>query len=224
MRFAKTQLTPLLVALLSGAVLIAGHNKRIHALKRNYQLEAPPPMSELQPNIVRIITLGFKPAYDDFISIWLLQSLMDTRPRDPDKLQKTIRAVIRHRPKLETIYMLSCFVMIRDFDRPDFCREVNLAGLEAFPKSWRLAMTQAYVEYFLLKQPLQAASFFSMAASRPDSPIYVKNLVAKLIKEANPTPEDIQASLELLSKFQGGEIFKDLLNNLENRSKETKGE
>ncbi len=207
----RSQLVPFLVAFSCAGLLWVQYPQRLAIIKSAYQIEAPPPLSNLQPAFVNVVTLGFKNVYDDFVSIWLIQSLVDSRKRDPEKLVAAVRSVIRHHPKLETTYLLPCFVLFRDFNRPDVCQEIIIAGLQAFPSSWRLPMTQGYVHYFLLKQPAQAASFFMMAASRPKSPPYVKRLVSKLLRENNLSAEDLQMSLDLMEQHGDSQSFKEML-------------
>ncbi len=208
----RSSFFPLVVSLLFTGLLFQSAPQRIKTLKAEYDIFSPPPLSQLQTGLINIITLGHKAIYDDFINIWLLQTLLDERRgKDPEPMMGMIRSVIRHHPELETLYMLACFVMLQDFKKPEYCQEITLAGLKAFPKSWRLPMTQGYVEYFLLKQPAQAASFFMMASSRPDSPEYVQKTVKKLLNENNLTQDDLQKSLDILAETESSEPFLKLL-------------
>ena len=89
--------------------------KRVVDLKNSYELYSSPPLSQLNTGLINVLLLGEKAVYDDFISIWLLQTLIDKTPgKDPVKLMAQIRSVIRHEPKLETTYMLACLVMVMD--------------------------------------------------------------------------------------------------------------
>ncbi|MCX6130441.1 MAG: hypothetical protein NTX25_15435 [Proteobacteria bacterium] len=204
----RASLWPLAASLLSCGVLLKTIPQRVATLKSSYDVLSPPPLSGLSPNFINILTLGHKAVYDDFIDIWLLQALMDERRgNDSERMMTSIRSVIKHLPKLETIYMLACFTMFQDLKNPAACQEIMLAGLKAFPASWRLPMTQGYVEYFLMKQPAQAASFFMMAASRPDSPIYVQKTVQKLLQENTLSPEDLKRSLEIMSETESNASF-----------------
>ena len=203
---------PGLLAVMTLAALWHTYPQRVAQLQRSYDPLAAPPLSEMNPALINIFTLGHKNIYDNFINIWLLQIIIDSeRKHNPEELMQTIRSVIRHQPKLETIYMLSCFVMFQDYKRPEYCQEIILAGLGAFPESWRLPMTQAFVHYFLLKEPAQAAGFFMMAASRPQSPPYVQRLVQKLLQENTLAPEDIEKSLEIMGMTGPGDQFRKML-------------
>ncbi|MFY7929805.1 MAG: hypothetical protein ACOVS5_13120 [Oligoflexus sp.] len=208
----RSMALPGLLAVATTAALWHSYPQRVAQLRTSYDPLATPPLSDMHPTLINIFTLGHKNIYDDFINIWLLQIIIDSdRKHNPDELMRTIRAVIRHQPKLETIYMLSCFVMFQDYKRPEYCQEIILAGLGAFPQSWRLPMTQAFVHYFLLKEPAQAASFFMMAASRPQSPPYVQRLVQKLLKENTLAPEDVERSLDIMGFIGSGDQFKKML-------------
>lgn len=211
---------PLLGVLLFGSALALTNQSRVDKLTKSYDLYAAPPLAHMNPKFLTAFMLGQKAIYDDFISIWLLQSLMQNdRPRDPEKLMEQIRSVIKHHPKLETTYMLSCFVMLNDLKSPQHCQEINLEGLKAFPMSWRLLMTQAFVEYSAMKHPAQAASFFMMAAQREDSPVYVKKAAEKLVNTRELTDEDIAKSLELIGQNEGKSQFLDLLQSIDKNKK-----
>ncbi len=211
---------PLVCALLFGAALVSTFPERVRALKDSYEFYAPPPLAGVNPKFVNIMLLGLKPIYDDFISVWLLQSLLDKTPnKDPEKLLAQIRSVIRHEPKLETTYMLSCFVMANDLKKPEYCQEFSLAGLRAFPESWRIPMTQSYIEWNLLNHPAQAASFLMMAASRKQSPPYVRNAAKKLLETKQLEPDDIAKSMALIAEQDGNEQFLALLKSIEEKKK-----
>jgi hypothetical protein len=203
---------PLLASILFITIILKTSDQRLKTMRAEYDIFAPPPLSQFSSGLIGVLTLGHKAIYDDFINIWLLQTLLDPRKgQDVEGMMRQIRSVIRHHPKLETTYMLSCIVMLQDFKKPEYCQEITLAGLKAFPMSWRLPMTQGYVEYFKMEQPAQAASFFMMAASRPDSPEYVQRTVKKLLSEKDLTPEDLQKSLEIVAETESSEAFIKLL-------------
>ncbi|MBC7661390.1 MAG: hypothetical protein H7249_16975 [Chitinophagaceae bacterium] len=207
---------PLLAVLLLGGALGLGIPTRVAKLNNSYQLYAPPPMAQINPRTINIFLLGHKAIYDDFISIWLLQTLMQTgTPKNPELLMQQVRSVIQHHPKLETTYMLSCFTLWRELNHPEFCREISEAGLVAFPMSWRILMTQAFVEYALMNHPAQAATFFMMAAQRENAPPYVKKAAEKLLKTRVLTDEDIQQSMELISQSEGKTQFMGMLKKIQ---------
>ncbi len=208
----RSLIVPFLASLLFITILLKTNDQRLKTLRAEYDIFAPPPLSQFSTGLIGVLTLGHKGIYDNFINIWLLQTLLDPRKgKDHEGMMRQIRSVIRHHPRLETTYMLSCIVMMQDFKKPEYCQEINLAGLKAFPTSWRLPMTQGYVEYFEMKQPAQAASFFMMAASRPNSPEYVQKTVKKLLSEKDLTTEDLQRSLEIIAETESSESFLKLL-------------
>lgn len=211
---------PLLAVLIFGGALVSTMPGRIVKLQQSYELYAAPPLAHMNPKFLSAFMLGQKAVYDDFISIWLLQTLMQSGVvKDHEKLMEQIRSVIKHEPKLETTYMLSCFVMINELKHPEYCQEINLAGLKAFPMSWRLLMTQAFVEYSAMNHPAQGASFFMMAAQRENAPPYVKKAAEKLLKTRTLTDEDIQASLELITQAEGKSQFVDMLKSIDKNKK-----
>lgn len=182
--------------------LVQTSDKRLASIEKDNMPYQAPPLSSLPSPIVNIATLGYKAVYDDFINLWLLQILTEkNKPQNANDILRVIKSVTNHKPPIETIYMLSCFVMLQDFDRPDACKGIILDGLSALPNSWRLPMTQGYVQAFITKEPAQAASFFQMAASRERSPKWVKKVAKKLIVENELNKDDINKSLEIIKAY-----------------------
>lgn len=203
---------------LSGAYLIQSAPERVDRLNQEYKTFSPPPLSNLKPSFIDIITLGHKHVYDDFINLWLLQALLDeNKPANVEQAMLGIRSVVQHQPKLETIYMLSCIVMFDDYKEPKHCQEIILEGLKAFPTSWRLPMLQGYVHAVLLEEPAQAASFFLMAASRPKAPSWVQRLAKKLIDQKNIRSEDLDRSIEILEQSPNSGVFKGILKRMKTK-------
>ena len=54
---------------------------------------------------------------------------------------------------------------------------------------------------FVTKEPAQAASFFQMAASREQSPEWVKKVAIKLVRENKLAADDISKSLEIIEAY-----------------------
>lgn len=170
------------------------------------------PLESVPRTLVPVITFGHKNVYDDIVHIWLIQSLLDQRfTAKPDVLVRQIESVIEKRPAIETLYMLSCFIAMKDLQRPELCQSITIAGLEVFPNSWRLPMTQGFVHAFILNEPMQAASFYLLAASRPNSPSYVQRVAEKLAAKETVNEDDYQHSLELMFGPKHAEEFRQLL-------------
>ncbi|MEZ4743734.1 MAG: hypothetical protein R3B45_15035 [Bdellovibrionota bacterium] len=188
--------------------------KSYQVSKSHYSILDAPPFSQLTSASLDILTIGHRGLYDDFINIWLLQILADKSlpTLDVKQLNQTILQVTRLHPKIEAIYMIACFSMALDLKHPQFCEEIILDGLKAFPQSWRLPMTQGFVYLNLLKLPAKASAFYNLASSRKDSPPYVASLAKKLINREEITPEETQQALDLMLKVPGGSKFADFLN------------
>lgn len=215
---AAHSLAPLF-ALVLGAGGLAILAPRIDPLIRTTEIQSspitPPPLAGVDPRILNVLTLGHKNLYDDFAHLWMIQSLMT--PYDPglaDAMMGSIRTVLGHHPKIETLYMLACFVINSEFKKPEYCQEIINAGLVAFPQSWRLPMTQGFIHAFLLDQPAQASAYFTMAASRAKSPPYVAKVAEKLIRKENLNLDDLNKSVELLMGTPYESRFREMLRNL----------
>jgi hypothetical protein len=209
---------------------VAGHftiaaNKAYDANRNRITFLAPPPLSGFKEPIINILTLGQKNLYDDFIDIWLVQILADPKAKTAniDELNKTILQVTDLHPKIESIYMLSCFILGIDLNRPDFCEKIILNGLNAFPNSWRLPMTQGFMYGFKLNDPVKAAAFYDLASSRQESPPYVASLAKKMLNKEPLTEGDAKEALEVMLKVPGGSRFTEFLEqNTKNRMEPNK--
>ena len=212
MRDKISTLLALLTVAASVGYLMRTIEPRIQDLRRSFDPYAPPPLSDLSPNLIQFMTLGHKHVYDDFINLWLLQTLMDERlDTNTGAMLSSIRAVIKHRPKLETLYLLSCIVLMERFDGVQYCQEITIAGLEVFPESWRLPIMQGYIHAVMLEEPAQGAAFFRMAASRPNKPAWVLSLAKRLASSENISQEDISKSLTIINGFPQAESFRKIL-------------
>ncbi|MFW7381650.1 MAG: hypothetical protein ACOH5I_22775 [Oligoflexus sp.] len=206
----------LLIGGISVSYLIATAPQRIDHILANRKIFSPPPLSQLNSKLVNILTLGHKHVYDDFINIWLLQTLVESdKPPEPDRMMDMIRSVIKHHPQHETLYMLSCYVMIQDFSRPENCQEIILEGLQAFPESWRLPVQQGYVHAFLTKQPAQAASFFMLASSRKNAPPWVPGAIERLLSQEGISESDLTSSLQIMESQPEHSSFIEMLKRLQ---------
>lgn len=172
----------------------------------------PVPLSDWSPEAIQIASLGHKHVYEDFLNLWLMQVILEPNvKKHPEDTLNVIRHAIRHRPAIESLYMLACFTVLQDLNKPEACQEITLAGLEVFPQSWRLPMTQGFVHAFILNEPLSAAKFYLLAASRPKSPPYVARVAEKLAKKETVTEEDYEKSLEIMMGASNDQKFREFL-------------
>ncbi len=174
---------------------------------KSYELVSPPPLIELKAEVVKLLTFGHLGLYHDFINIWALQFLVDPglKQEEPEQVFKVVKRIASHRPKLESFYMISCFVLALDLKRPEYCEPIIIEGLHAFPNSWRIPMTQGFIFGFELKDRAKASAFYHLAASREKSPPYVARLAKKLLSEEALDASDIEEAIELIKTVPGGE-------------------
>ncbi|MBI2602587.1 MAG: hypothetical protein HYW48_05990 [Deltaproteobacteria bacterium] len=136
----------------------------------------------MSPAFLKLATLGHKRLFDDVSYFWLLQSLISTSPQNAQLLFAKIQRVARHRPDIESLYTLSCFVLALDYKRPDLCEPVIQYGMRAKPESWLIPATQGYMSGFALKDPLRAAYYYRKAAERPRCPSYIAGLSQTMLE------------------------------------------
>ncbi len=197
-------------------------NKTKQYANESYRLVEPAPLSTIDPRILSIITLGFRGVYDDFLSIWTIQFLADARLKNfsNEEIFAAIKSTTRQRPKIESIYMLSCFVLAMDLNRPDLCKEVIIDGMNALPNSWRLPMTQGFMYAYKLNDMPNAAIFYALAASRPDSPPFLQKLAKNMAEKNELSVEDMQSSLSNMFDTEGGSKAGSFLNDMMNKNKD----
>lgn len=214
MKAVKYLILCLWVAGLLGALVITTrHTRAISA--RYLQLLELPPLALLDTRIIDVVTLGHRGVWDDFAGIWLLQILLhpELPQEDPQAVFKTIRGVTQHHPRLETLYMLSCFTLAFDLKRPDLCEPITLDGLKAFPDSWRIPVTQGFMAAFRLKDNKRAALYYGLAASRPKSPAFLTRYVQNLTRDQGLSITELQQTLDqLLGAHDNGSRLRELLN------------
>jgi len=167
----------------------------------------PAPLSTFSPQIVNLLTLGHRGLYEDLATIWVMQYLVDQdikRMNSPERLYETILPVLQHQPKIESLYLLSCFVFSLEYNDPRRCELISVLGLKAFPESWRIPMTQGFVASFKLGDQAQAAVFYGLAATRPQSPAWVWSLARRLANTSGTSEVDLNEALDILKEVPGG--------------------
>lgn len=176
---------------------------------RDYDVLAPPPLTRLDARLVDVLSFGHRGLYDDVINIWLLQSLLDDRLRQqgPEDVLAAMKRVTDMQPKIESIYMLSCFVMAFDFRRPEKCEQLTLSGMRAMPESWRIPVTQAFISYHELKDAPRAAMYYGLAASRSTSPRFLDKLAKNLLDNNQLSIPELQETLNGLLDSESGSKF-----------------
>ena len=170
------------------------------AARENFQLVTAPPLANLPPPLLKVVTLGHKGLYDDFANIWALQFLSDPRLKDedPQVVFQTLQEIAAHEIKIESFYMLSCFVMALELNQPQYCEPITLAGTKAMPESWRIPFTQGFIFTSLLGEPLKAAAFLKIASSRPGAPSHIGKRVDRLMAGKNLSRKQMLQVLETL--------------------------
>lgn len=179
-----------------------------------YKLVNAPPLAGLDPKILDTLMLGHSGLYDDFALIWANQFLADSKLKESttaEELATALFAIMKHQPKVEGLYIFSCFVLGLDFQRPEYCERISVEGLKVFPDSWRIPMTQGFIASFIMKDDLKAAAFYQLAASRPKSPEYVGKLAARLTARGFADGQDLNETIQLMTQVPGGTQITELL-------------
>ncbi len=147
-----------------------------------------PPLVNISPEINKILTLGHEGAYHTFLNLWSVQYFSDHKDVDLNKLVTTMSKVVGQKIRFESFYLLSCYFWGLDQDKPENCKNFTDIGLNLNKDSWRLPMTQGFVSQMKMKRLDEAAFYYSIAASREDTPEYVPKLAKRLIKTGSLDP------------------------------------
>ena len=171
-----------------------------------------PPLVDLPPEVISIMTMGHPAIYKNFLHVWLLQALTDDPENpDPDKMWALLKSTLKHRIEAETIYMLSCFVITKPFNRPEKCTDIMKIGFEVFPESYRLHITQGFIYAFVLNKPLQASSHYFLASKNPKAPPHFEKIAIKLANKESITSKDFQDTFQSMLGHGKGLMFQKFL-------------
>lgn len=188
-------------------VLAAGFNaltRRLHQLQpASAQFERQlrgdiAPLVRLDPRLLNVVTLGFRGLYDDIATIATLPLLVDPQLNNktsPAQVAAALKIITRHQPRLESLYMLSCFVLSFDLKAPELCEDLSLDGMRALPESWRIPVTQGFVSATKLQDHYKAAIYYGLAASRPGAPAFLTRLTQNLVTDQQLSAEVLAETL-----------------------------
>jgi len=151
--------------------------------------------------------------FHDFFVIWMNQVIQapELRPEQADELAESLVLLSKHGTPYEVIYMAACFALWQQLDRAELCFKVNEAGLRVAPQSWRLPMTQGFIDAFVLRNELRAAFFYQLAASRERSPDYVASVAQKLLDQEQVSDQEFLQTLEEMINIPGHEKLRQQL-------------
>ena len=182
------------------------------------RLLAPPPLSRLDDSVIAVMTLGHQGLYDDLLELWTLQLLADSRlpTLAPERVYEAVKAATRHHPKVESLYLLACFVLATDLRLPRRCVDVLHDGMQALPDAWRLPMTAGFILAGPLGDPGRGALYYRLAASRAGAPAYLAGLANRLERREPLTVEQRrQAMKELFDAVGGSDVGARILERLQ---------
>lgn len=133
-----------------------------------------PVFIDLKPQALEALTFGHKAAYDDFLTLWTMHSMVDSAfAFHLEDWRDVVRRILVHEPRLETFYTFTCIASQVLKNDIDICVELTAIGLKVFPESWRIPVTQAYIYGVILKDKEKAGAFYRLAAAQPKCPPYV---------------------------------------------------
>jgi hypothetical protein len=180
--------------------------------RNNFNKLTLPPLVGLKPRFIDVATLGHRGLYEDFISLWIIQNLTDNELKATTpaaKFYDSIQPVLQLGPRIESVYVLSCFVMALDYNEPRFCEEIFVFGQKHFPDSWRLPVIQGFIYHFKLGDSAKAALMYKLAASKPGAPAYLNGAAEKIAAQSGSV--DLNDMINLLKEIPEGTKLLELL-------------
>ena len=143
------------------------------------------PFARIPTAALKILLLGQKRVFDDVLFLWLSQRIYPSSPddreeRDRQKLAEQVRSVVDRQPHIRTVYLMGCYALAFDWEKPQACEDITSIGMSLFPDDWFIPMLQGYVSTFELKDAKRGVYFYRIAAQQPEAPNYLRGLVAKL--------------------------------------------
>ena len=199
-------------AILAG--LLFAHSQvasKVNQLEKTaYSPLESPPLVELDEEIIFFSTLGNISLYHTFLNVWAIGLLLDEKiqPSDADGLINVLMAIAKHEIEIESFYTWSCLALYLRFNRPDACEPITHIGLRALPNSRYIATVQGYIFALVLNDPVSALPYYSLAASRPDAPPMLKNLVNKFMNSEQVSPSELIKSMETVIGTQNIDMAK----------------
>lgn len=165
-----------------------------------------PPLANLTPEFIDILSLGHRGLYDDFIEIWLAQIFANKKILDepPEKIRGFLEHVFRLLPKTEMIYLLSSSFLELRMQRPSYAIPILKKGMEALPDSWRISASLGYIYAFRLNDRGQGAPYMYYAAGRPGAPAFLKSFSMKLASDSPISREEFERALQFIIEISPG--------------------
>lgn len=170
---------------------------------QSYTLVDKPPLVDLAPDKIALLTLGFPQVYHQFLNFWAVQFLGDQNiaQESPDQILEVLTAISQHKPKIRDLYQLSCYTFLLDFDNPDYCLNVLVNGMRAVPDDWSIPLLAGIVYKTNKKDLRNATLFFMAAAAKKGAPAYVINVANKRYEESQNSGGFMENDLSDLSEF-----------------------
>lgn len=174
------------------------------------------PLARLDTRLLNIATLGFRGVYDDAAMISVLPLLTDphlSSKASGSEVASALKIITRHQPRLESLYMLSCFVLSFDLKAPELCETLTLDGIRALPESWRIPVTQGFTAAKFMQDYQKAAIYYGLAASRPSAPEFLTPLTQNLVANYQLPPEVLEETLSHSLGAKEGSRLRQVLGN-----------
>lgn len=192
--------------------LLWQNSKTLQKIELHNQREnLSPPLANFPPRLINVITLGHKDLYDDLITFWLLQHLIPSSNEAPEPLDLVYSRIIRVlklHPKIEAIYLFACYSLYFRWKKPELCQDITTLGLQAFPTSWKIPLTQGYMLAFPLNKPVEASLYYQRAASQANAPKFAASFANKLLRKEKISPSQRQESINFFFNSPDSDLNK----------------
>jgi hypothetical protein len=179
-------------AIVVAALAVAAVHARVpHPSRADQGLQFVP-----RPEVARVAALGFRALVADYFWMQAVQ-VVGAAQGDPVKhaplLAPLIDVVTTVDPWVGHPYRFAANFLIDTEERVRFANQLLERGIEHQPEDWRNHFYLGFNHFFYLGENGRAADALEGAAALPESPIYLRRLVARLRAD--------EAGLETASAF-----------------------
>ncbi len=182
-----------------GAALVYFSSFYAHSTQKS-TLDFVAKLSEVPSNLDSLISLGHVGAVHSFLQLWLVQNHDQKIVLESDSSVDILNNLAMKRPRFESFYVMTCHSYMKAL-RPENCEKVSEIGLEIFPTSYPISMTQTYTELAFFQNLKKAARYIEVASRSKNPPPFIATLLKKLTTGKGLRQEDLDHLREKTQKL-----------------------
>jgi hypothetical protein len=142
------------------------------------------PLIKSSSKFVSFAALGHKRLYNDLAYFWLLQGLIpikeEIRPAKGAMISQ-VQALLAHKPRISSFYLLSCFVFSNDYKDSSQCGHILEVGDKVLSENWLIPALNGFIYTFKLNRPIKGSFWYEKASQIESAPKYLKKISNNLL-------------------------------------------